>query len=42
MASQQDLANAFRDDRVVPTEIRFGDFVDRRYAADLDPLTKEK
>jgi sulfonate transport system substrate-binding protein len=34
--SEQELADAFSDDGVLPGKVDFGKFVDRRYASDID------
>ncbi|MBK1787492.1 ABC transporter substrate-binding protein [Prauserella cavernicola] len=36
--SEQKLADAFTEEGVLPGAVAFGDFVDRRFAADLAPL----
>lgn len=38
IVSEQELADAFTDGRVLPGRVDFAAFVDRRYAADLDKI----
>lgn len=40
IASEQKLADAFTEDGVLPGKVDFGQFVDRRFAGDIEDIDK--